>query len=135
MVTLRSPVAHPASPADPPDVDPAPDGVGEATACGDSAGDAGDAEEPDAADVAEDAAGADDEEAAGADAAVDDPEDDAHPAAAASATPAAAMPASRRLREAEPAITNHSFLSASLNRSHPYDVVQLTAVGADYGGW
>jgi hypothetical protein len=117
-------------------VDPAPDGVGEVTACGDSAGDA---EEPDAADeaadVAEDAAGADDEEAAGADAAVDDPEDDAHPAAAATATPAAAMPASRRLREAGPAITNHSFLSASLNRLHPYDVVRLTAVGADYGGW
>jgi hypothetical protein len=92
-------------PADPGDVDPAPDGVDPPTARGDAADDGDDADDADGAEDAEDAAGADDEEAAGADAAVDDPEDDPHPAAAATAAPATAMPTSRRLREAEPAIT------------------------------
>jgi hypothetical protein len=94
---------------DPGEVDPAPDGVGVPTACGD----ADDADEAGEAAADEAAAGADDEEAAGADADVDDPEDDAHPAAAATAAPTATMPASRRLREAEPDISNHSFLTAS----------------------
>jgi hypothetical protein len=100
-------------PGDPGDVDPAPDGVGVPAARGDPAGDAEEADEAGETAADEDAAGPDDEEAAGADADVDDPEDDAHPAAAATAAPAATMPTSRRLREAEPAISNHSFLSAS----------------------
>ena len=110
-MTCRSCVAHPASPepGDPGDVDPAPDGVGVPAARGDPAGDAEEADEVGEAAADVDAAGPDDEEAAGADAAVDD----AHPAAAATAAPAATMPTSRRLREAEPAISNHSFLSAS----------------------
>jgi len=96
---------------DPGDVAPAPDGVDPPTARGDAADDGDEAEEAEDADEADGAAA--DDEAVGADAAVDDPEDDAHPAAAATAAPATAIPTSRRLREAEPAITNHSFSSAS----------------------